>query len=265
MLPHRGAGGEAVATVGLNALDMFNNPLKAYVLLDLEPELDSAVPSVAFNALIDAEFVVVLTPFNSSRYQKYADVLLPIAPFTETAGTFVNIEGRWQSFTGVTVPFGEARPAWKVLRVLGNLFDCKGFEYVSSEEILAELHEKCNNIKIDNSMPWRCPTQLAAANDKVVRIAEMQTYAWDSLQRRASALQSTPDAYEAAIRINENMAKRFGVADGDRATATQNSAKVVLPVIIDNSVADDSVLIHAGLQESAELSAELAEIDITRI
>jgi NADH-quinone oxidoreductase subunit G len=265
MLPHRGAGGEAVATVGLNALDMFNNPLKAYVLLDLEPELDSAVPSVAFNALIDAEFVVVLTPFNSSRYQKYADVLLPIAPFTETAGTFVNIEGRWQSFTGVTVPFGEARPAWKVLRVLGNLFDCKGFEYVSSEEILAELHEKCNNIKIDNSMPWRCPTQLAAANDKVVRIAEMQTYAWDSLQRRASALQSTPDAYEAAIRINENMAKRFGVADGDRATATQNSAKVMLPVIIDNSVADDSVLIHAGLQESAELSAELAEIDITRI
>ncbi|WP_455210524.1 molybdopterin-dependent oxidoreductase, partial [Kaarinaea lacus] len=231
----------------------------------LEPEVDSPYPQTAFNALMDAEFVVVLTPFKSSRYQKYADVMLPIAPFTETAGTFVNAEGQWQSFAGVTVPYGQARPAWKILRVLGNLFSCEGFDYVSSEEILTELRNKCSNIKADNAMPWRCPDSVSIATNKVVRIAEMQTYAWDSIQRRAKALQSTPDAYDAAIRINEDMAKRFGVADGDRATVTQDSAKVVLPVIIDNSVADDAVLIHAGLEESAALSADLTEIDIARV
>jgi NADH-quinone oxidoreductase subunit G len=263
VLPHRTEGG-AAASAGLNALEMFTNPLKAYVIVDLEPDVDSANPHAAMNAMMDAEFVVVLTPFNSSRYQQYADVLLPIAPFTETAGTFINAEGVWQSFTGVVPSLGEARPAWKVLRVLGNLFQCEGFNYASSEEVLNELREKIAAVKADNTMKWRCPDNISTA-DKVVRIAEMQTYAWDSLQRRAQALQSTPDAYPAAIRINEKLAKRLGLADGDRATATQNGAKAVLPVVIDNTVADESALIHAGLVDSAALSANLDEIEISRL
>jgi NADH-quinone oxidoreductase subunit G len=264
-VPHRGAGGEAVAAEGLTAREMFTNPLKAYILLDLEPEVDSAAPHAAFNAMMDADFVVVLTPFNSSRYRQYANALLPIAPFAETAGTFVNAEGRWQSFNGVAVPLGETRPAWKVLRVLGNLFSCDGFDYVSSEQIRDEVHAKCANIKADNAMPWRCPATLAGVTDKIVRIAELQTYAWDSLQRRAIALQSTPDAKEAAIIINNDMAKRLGLADGDRATATQDGAKAVLPVMVDDSVADDSVLIHSGLEETAVLNGDLSEIEITRV
>ena len=114
-------------------------------------------------------------------------------------------------------------------------------------------------------MTWRCPEAITTSKNKVVRIAEMQTYAWDSLQRRATALQNTPDAYEAAIRINESLATQLGLAEGDRATATQNGAKVVLPVIIDNTVADGSVLIHAGLAESAALSAALSDIDLARV
>ena len=265
VLPHRTVGGEAASSMGINALEMFKNSLKAYVLLDLEPDLDSANPHAAMNAMMDAEFVAVLTPFNSSRYQQYADVLLPIAPFTETAGTYINAEGTWQSFTGVVPPLGEARPAWKVLRVLGNLFQCDGFNYVSSEEVLTEAREKMISIKADNNMPWRCPSTVPPPADKVVRITEMQMYAWDSVQRRAQALQSTPDACPAAIRINEKLAKRLGLADGDRATASQNGAKAVLPVVVDNAIADESVLIHAGLAESATLSSDLNEIDITRL
>ena len=264
VVPHRGAGGEAISDEGLNAKEMFHSPLKAYVLLDLEPDVDSVAPHVAFNAMMDAEFVVVLTPFNSSRYQQYANVLLPIAPFTETAGTYINVEGKWQSFTGVAAPLGETRPAWKVLRVLGNLFDCDGFDYVSNDEISKEVQEKCNNIKNDNTMPWRCPNEVVGSAVKLVRINEIQAYAWDSLQRRAAALQNTPDAHEAAIIINGNMAKQLGLADGDRATATQDGAKVALPVMIDNSVADGSVLIHSGLGETAVLTGEFSEIDVTR-
>jgi hypothetical protein len=145
------------------------------------------------------------------------------------------------------------------------LFSCDGFDYVSSDEITKELREKCSDIKTDNAMPWRCPSEVTGSAVKLVRINEMQTYAWDSLQRRAAALQSTPDGHEAAIIVNENMAKQLGLADGDRATATQDGAKVVLPVMVDNSVADDSVLIHAGLGETAVLTGEFSEIDITRI
>ncbi len=269
VVPHRGAGGEAVETVGLSALDMFKQPLRAYVLLDLEPEVDSALPHSAFNAMMDAEFVVVLSPFNSSRYQQYADVMLPISPFTETAGTFVNAAGQWQSFAGVVAPLGDARPAWKVLRVLGNLFGCQGFEYVSSEEVLSELRQKCADLKADNTMSWRLPEALKSAqltgSSTLVRVSEIQTYAWDSLQRRAGALQSTPDAYEATIRINTNLAKRLGLAEGDRATATQNGAKVMLPVVIDDAVADDSVLIHSGLVETAVLNGDLSEVELARV
>jgi NADH-quinone oxidoreductase subunit G len=265
VLPHRSVAGEQAPAIGLNALEMFKDSLKAYVLLDLEPDVDSAIPHIAMNALMDAEFVVVLTPFDSSRYQQYADVLLPIGPFTETAGTFINVEGVWQSFTGVVPPLGEARPAWKVLRVLGNLFQCEGFDYVSSEEILTEVREKAATVKPEKATSWRCPASITKAVDKVVRIAEMQMYAWDTLQRRAEALQNTPSAYPPAIRVNEKLAKRLGLADGDRAAATQNGARAVLPVVVDNTVADDSVLIHSGLVESAALNADLEPLIITRI
>jgi len=166
-------------------------------------------------------------------------------------------------------PLGEARPAWKVLRVLGNLFGCQGFDYVSSEEVLSELRQKCADLKADNTMSWRLPEALKSAqltgSSTLVRVSEIQTYAWDSLQRRAGALQSTPDAYEATIRINTNLAKRLGLAEGDRATATQNGAKVMLPVVIDDAVADDSVLIHSGLVETAVLNGDLSEVELARV
>jgi NADH dehydrogenase/NADH:ubiquinone oxidoreductase subunit G len=105
---------------------MFAQPRKAYILLGLEPELDCHDPQQAMAALKDAALVVMLTPFSDGAARDYADVLLPITPFTETSGSFVNTEGRIQSFTGVVRPLGDARPGWKVLRVLGNLLALPG-------------------------------------------------------------------------------------------------------------------------------------------
>ncbi|MGE5118258.1 MAG: NADH-quinone oxidoreductase subunit NuoG, partial [Betaproteobacteria bacterium] len=129
--------GALPAAGGLNAAQMLARPLKAYLVFDAEPLYDAADPVAAQAALRGASMVVAFTSFRNAAVEG-ADVLLPIAPFTETSGTFVNAEGRVQSFHGVVRPRGETRPAWKVLRVLGNLLGLQGFAYETSEEVRAE-------------------------------------------------------------------------------------------------------------------------------
>src|SRR6185503_3774418 len=120
-------GGYLVGAVAKNAAPAFSQQKKAYVLLNAEPELDAANPQAAKTALNAADMVVVMSAFKHGM--DYADVLLPVAPFAETSGSFVNAEGRLQSFNGTVKPMGDARPAWKVLRVLGNILGLGGFDY----------------------------------------------------------------------------------------------------------------------------------------
>ena len=122
---------------GLNAGQMLSQPMKALFLLNVEPELDAANAAAAREALGGSGLVVALTPFRNAAAD-VADVLLPISPFTETAGSFVNAEGRLQTFQGVAKPLGESRPAWKVLRVLGDMLGLPGFGQQSADEVLAE-------------------------------------------------------------------------------------------------------------------------------
>ncbi|MGD8885319.1 MAG: NADH-quinone oxidoreductase subunit NuoG, partial [Gammaproteobacteria bacterium] len=265
-VPHRKAGGGTADEAGLNAQEMLSKGMNGYVLLNTEPDIEAAHPAKARDSLANADFIVALSYFGSDNIKQYADVILPIAPFAETSGTFINAEGSWQSFGGVVPAKGDARPAWKVLRVLGNLFDCEGFEYVSSEDVLKEIKDQAGSVIAENNLPWRCPEQIGkSGGDELVRIPEMQMYTWDSLQRRAQALQATFDADVAAIRVNQKVASKIGIKDGAKAIATQNGAKVTLPVIIDDQIADHSVLIHGGLQESADLQADLIPVTITPV
>jgi NADH-quinone oxidoreductase subunit G len=173
---------------GLNAAQMLKGELKAAILLNTEPEFDSAIGHSATQALNKAEMVVTLSPFKANM--DLSDVLLPISPYTETAGTFVNAEGRVQSFHGVVKPLGETRPAWKVLRVLGSMLNIAGFEYETIEEVRARaipsnvqslLSNTCSNNQVD----------LSPANVKPV-VASI--YQLDGLVRRAPSLQQTADA-----------------------------------------------------------------------
>ena len=117
------------------------NPKRAYFLLGIEPELDCAAPAAALKSLQDAGLVVCLTPFTTPTMESYADFILPITPPTEMAGTFVNIEGAWQNFASVSVPNGEAKPAWKICRVLANLMELPGFHYMISMKFKLELKD----------------------------------------------------------------------------------------------------------------------------
>jgi NADH-quinone oxidoreductase subunit G len=192
--PHRGVGGIAVRSAGLSAGDMINAKLRAYVLVGgVEPE-DLAVPGRAETALAGADCVVALSPYADERLRSLATVILPIAAFAETSGTWINVEGTWQSVPGAARPPGEARPAWKVLRVLGNLLGISNFDYASSEEVRDELRRLLGEYRTDTADGGTFSAGLVNAVDTV---REVGLYEVDAIVRRSKPLQETREAREA--------------------------------------------------------------------
>jgi len=194
VLPHRGSGGNERKAAGLNAAEMLDEALDAVLLYGLEPDRDICCVDDAVKKLAGQKFVAALTSFNSDALQDAADLLLPIGTFAESAGTFINCEGRWQSFLGVSNLPGEARPGWKVLRVLGNLLDADNFDYQTSEEVRDELGDLLGNIEPDNQYTGKKALgKINGADDPAARI-DIPIYDTDAMVRRARALQLTPEA-----------------------------------------------------------------------
>jgi len=257
-VPHRGVAGGQTLVKGRNVRSMLSEPLKAYITLGIEPELDCLDGSRARTAMHAADFVVMLTTFKPTRdgteAEAYADVLLPIAPFTETAGSFVNAEGRIQSFNGVATPHGETRPAWKVIRVLANLLGADGFDQVTINDVRAELDFS----EIDMSLELRehkIPEKTDNRAVDMIRLADVPMYAVDSIVRRASALQATHDNPPPAARLNQAEADRLGVFNGTPVTVRMVEGSAELPVIVDPRVPDGCVLVSSGYAETATLGA----------
>jgi len=182
---------------GLHAGAMLDATLDATLLLNVEPDADFHATDDAVAKLAKQDFVVALTPFVSDALLEAADLLLPIGTFAETSGTYVNVEGTWQSFSGVANPVGEARPAWKVLRVLGNLVDADGFDYVTSEDVLAECRTQVGDVE---ACAYKGSGKAAKVNgeDKPADEIDVPLYSVDGLVRRATALQRTTEARRAA-------------------------------------------------------------------
>jgi NADH-quinone oxidoreductase subunit G len=253
VLPHRGPAGEATETAGLDAQTMLTEGLKGYILLGLEPELDSWDGAAALSTLNKADFVVSLSAYQTPAIESYADVILPIGLFTETSGTYVNGEGVWQSFNGLISPAGQARPAWKILRVLGNLFELEGFNYTASDQVRNELCELVGDKKANNRAGWQVPESLTLNEvSGLQRITEMPIYAVDPLVRRASALQGTQDATIAqGAHLNAKAYQNLGEAS--EVQVQYNGTKVTLPMILDERIPDNCVLIYAGQKANLEL------------
>lgn len=249
---------------GLNAGQMLGAPkLKACLLLHTEPTFDAADAAGATASIGAAEMVVALTPFRSAAAD-VADVLLPVAPFSETSGTFVNAEGRVQGFHGVVKPLGETRPAWKVLRVLGNLLGIAGFDFETSEEVRAQalgdvagLAARLDNTSSAKAMP-------AGAASGLERIADVPIYATDSLVRRATSLQLTADARPPAVSLPSALWNQLGLATGARVTVRQGQGSTVLPARLDASLAPTAVRIPAGHPGTAALGAMFGAVTVEK-
>jgi NADH-quinone oxidoreductase subunit G len=188
-VPHREAGGKALNAVGLNAAQMLHSPLTAYILFGgVEPDADSLSPE-ALKALAGAELVIAITPYMTEQLKNIAHVVLPIGTFAETSGSYVNLEGVWQSFTAAARSFGESRPGWKVLRVLGTELGIERFGYQSSEEVRDELRTIC----ADGLPPAWVGSRAVSAAAAGAHTVDVPMYQVDAVVRRAPSLQRTAE------------------------------------------------------------------------
>ncbi len=246
---------------GLTAEQMFDQPLKAYLVLHAEPALDSDNGARALEALKSAGFAVALTSFRSAA-QDWADVMLPISPFTETSGTFVNAEGRIQSFKGVAAPFADTRPAWKVLRVLGNLFELQGFDYETSEAVRDTVMAGGLDGRLSNEI--KAQPGLSKKTDGLERVADVPIYRSDALVRRSGPLQETTDSRPPKARMAAGTLAKLGVQSGDALRISSQQGQIVLPALEDNTVAPDCVRIAAAFNETVALGSGFGQLTVER-
>ena len=273
-VPHRAPGGEPLNSPGLNAKAMLTtDPLKAYFLLNVEPEFDCAYPADALHTLVQAEFVVGLTTFASPAMESYADLLLPVAPFLESGGTYVNVEGRWQLTSPASAPEKDSQPAWKVLRVLGNYFDLPSFDYKSIEDIHQEFNTIINGesevscmkrSKIQTSLEFHNHPNYWKGSETLIRLAPWPMVRVDHLVRRSLPLQKILSKEFKTIRLNTKIAKKLNFNEGDQITATQSEQRITLPLAIDDRLADNTVLLASGLAETAGFGQAETAITLER-
>ncbi|MGA3768450.1 NADH-quinone oxidoreductase subunit G [Ralstonia solanacearum] len=249
---------------GLDAAAMLAQPRRAYVILGAEPEFDSANPQQARAALAHADTVVMLSPFASRAAMEHADVLLPVAPFTETSGTYVNCEGLPQSFNGVVRSLGDSRPAWKVLRVLGNLLGLSGFEYETSEAVRDDVLAKPVAERLSNATAAQTAAPVAAAGG-IERLADVPIYHADPIVRRAGSLQLTA-ASRAAVRagLPADLFEQLGLAVGDAVRVSQGQGSVVLPAVLDRTLASGVIRVPAATEASAQLGPMFGTVSVEK-
>jgi len=262
-VPHRGAGGATEDVVaGKNIAELSDEKLAACLLLNIEPDTDAANAKDLLATLDNADFVVSVSAYNSASLKDVADVLLPAAGFMETSGTYVNAEGLWQSFKGAVEPKGESRPAWKILRVLGNLTGVDGFEFMSSQDVKNEVRSQCESIELSNMIDADVSKLDVTAASGLHRASDVPMYAGDAVLRRADALQRTVDAQSMCVRLNSAEAERLGLSAAATVTVKQGDNSAVLYLAIDDSIPDASAWIPMALKGNDLLGAAFAAVSI---
>jgi NADH-quinone oxidoreductase subunit G len=259
MVPHRTPAGKIHSNPGLSTNQALDAKLKGYFLLEVEPAMDCANPSSARQAMLGAEFVVALSAFEQESLQDYVNVILPIAPYSETSGTYVNVDAIWQTVKGVVAPQGEARPAWKILRVLANLLQLPGFDYESSEAVLEEVKTECALAPKQHYQPFY-PEELPVQKHALVRLGEWPLYRQDAIVRHATALQNCAAAESACIRIHPITANRLKL--NELATVSQGDIEITLPLKRDDRMVVDVVWVANALPETIDLGHSFSEITI---
>jgi NADH-quinone oxidoreductase subunit G len=213
------------------------------------------------HTLSQAECVVALTAYQTPQMREYADVILPVAAFTEMAGTFVNCEGQWQSFQACVSPRGESRPGWKVLRVLANMLALPDFQYQALDEVSQECMKE---IKQAPTLVPRAYTAVVPektqSHSELTRIADTPLYAVDPMTRRSLPLQETRDTRDAhGARMNAQTATAHQLMNA-QVRVVQEGQEIILPVTIDERIPQHSVYIAQGLTPSIGLGEVYAPI-----
>lgn len=254
-----------LADAGTNTAQMFAQPRKGYLLYGIEAALDLNDQQVALAAFKQAEMVVVASAYKQDAALEFADVLLPLAAFTETSGTLVNTEGRVQSFNGIVKPAGAARPGWKVLRVLANVLNLPGFQQESSEQVRDEALQQADGFVtgLNNAI---APVAVAAtAVTGLQRIADIPVYASDMMVRRAVSLQKTAAAATTVVKMATSTATELGYADAAQVKVSQAGGSVQLALQLDDAIPAGCVRVAGGCVETAGLGQMFGPIQVERV
>lgn len=245
-------------------LQMCQTAKKAIILVNVDPQADTLSANLAESALEQAKTVIAMSAYESESLLQYADVLLPIVPFTETSGSLINMEGRLQQFHGVVKPLGEARPLWKVLRVLGNQLGLDGFDMNNSEEVLAEaLPEKDFSAFLDN-LQTKPTVRVQDKTPKLWRSGSVGLYDSDAIVRRASSLQKTTQAAPPQARIHPETLASLGFSHGENVWGKQaDGEEVQLTVVADKSVAKNTLYLPTH-PSNRRLGAPVSAIELKR-
>jgi NADH-quinone oxidoreductase subunit G len=257
------------SSTGMHARAMLEVPRKAYLLLNIEPELDCQHAALAKAAMAQAECVVALTAYKSQALEN-ADVLLPIAPFTETSGTFMSMEGRVQSFTAATRPLGQCRPGWKVLRVLANTLGLSGFDYEHSEQVKTAIFggEKPSAVvwrSLNNNLKELVEIQVNIKKDGLQRIGEVPQYESDPIVRRSKPLQKTKYNTKPMARMCAVQMAELDLNEGDLVLVKQDKGSAVLTVRLDNHVAKGCVRVTAAHEDTVGLGDLMGDIIVEKV
>lgn len=262
-VPHRLAGGQAVANnIGLSASQMYSSQsIAGYFLFNTEIELDSLAAKQSLESIANASTVVVVTPFFSQTYSELATIMLPLAPFSETEGTFVNVEGVWQTFAPAVDCLELARPGWKVLTMLGHRMGLKGFDYETPNAIREEVQASIAHSTLSGDWEEFPIEKLEGPNeDRIIRIAELPMYSTDSIVRRAKALQKAQEQTVAA-RLNSQLAKKLKL-HSDKLHVLHQGIQMEVPYVIDERIPDDTVSIPVGVEEASLLGQPYSEVEL---
>jgi NADH-quinone oxidoreductase subunit G len=259
-VPHRGPGQSAINRAGLDAREMFDQPLSAYLMLGVEPEYDCWNAAASIKALEQAETVVVLNAYVTQAMRDYADVLLPIAPFTEHSGSMVNLLGMRQHYRANVKPKGSSRPAWKVLRVMADHLGIKDCGYADLEQLTAAFvaAQEQTPVAVTATTP-----NLVAPPEGLVRIGDAPIYAVDGITRRSKPLQQRADSLTAAVYLSQDTLDKVGATE--QLLVTQGEFQATLPVIIDDRVAAGCVYIPGGVPGTELLGPLVGPVTLAQV
>jgi NADH-quinone oxidoreductase subunit G len=263
-VPHRRAGAKDLSSTGLHAKAMLEKSLKGYLLVGCEVEFDAANPQQAMSALAGADGVVSLSAFLSDSMREHADVVLPIATFPECYGTYVNATGNWQTAKGVSLPPGDARPVWKIMRVLAEALELDGFAYESPEALTKEAQQACSGIQLNNLTDMQGVSCLAPSGDAMVRAGETPIYSTDPLVRRSQPLQKSADGKQAFASMAQVDMDRLKLNDGDMVKVTQGNGSATLATKLDDDVPAGCVWVPAGLPQTQSLGEVFAAAEVSK-
>jgi len=262
VVPHRLAGGKDASKVGLHAGEMLEKSLKNYLLVGVEVEFDAANPAQAVKSLSGADGVVSVSAFLSDSVHAHADVVLPMATFPESYGTYVNATGNWQTAKGASMAPGDARPVWKIMRVLADAQQLSGFGYESPEALTKEAQQQCGSIELNNLTKMKDITYSAHSNDAMVRAGETPIHATDPLVRRSQPLQKCADGKQAFASMSKVEMDKLGVVDGDTVKVKQGGGTAELSVCFDDSVPAGCVWVPTGLPETQMLGEVFGAVEV---